>query len=559
MEPLSPRDPRAVGEFQLRARLGSGGMGRVYLGYSPAGRAVAVKVVRPELTDDPEFGRRFAREVDAARAVGGMYTAPVVAAGLNDDPPWLATAFVPGPSLASLVEQHGPLPELAVWRLAAGLTEALRAVHACGVVHRDLKPGNVLLAPDGPHLIDFGISRALDGNSLTQTGMTVGTPGYMAPEQAEGNAMQASDVFSLGALLAFAATGNPPFGRGSAATILYRLVNGEPSLDGLPPELREVVAACMRKDPGSRPEPAALAAMLAQHGASLSADFASRGSATGTFWPTNVADLIRASQQDLPQPGPGQADGRANPALQAPGYPAPTGYPPPTGNTGITGNTGPPGYPGPTGNTAPPVPGYAQHPSGTPTGSTPGQVAQYGPPSSTASPPYGSPSSAASHGGYSPSSPYRTSTPARPRVPNKNAAVLMVIGAVVTLIDLIVALTSSEAIKAAVMAQDPTQSVSAANSTTQGIIVITVTSDVIGILLWLLLAWAASRGYRWPRVTGTVLFVVYTLVLITPIVLPGPVLGKLLDGAVWAVGMATVMALWFFRPARPNQPSGPAY
>ena len=162
MEALSANDPRAVGEFQVRARLGAGGMGSVYLGFSPAGRAVAIKVVHPELARDAEFRQRFAREVAAARAVSGMYTAPVVAAGLDDDPPWLATAFVPGPSLADVIARHGPLPEPAVWRLAAGLAEALRAVHACSLVHRDLKPANVLLAADGPHVIDFGISRASD-------------------------------------------------------------------------------------------------------------------------------------------------------------------------------------------------------------------------------------------------------------------------------------------------------------------------------------------------------------------------------------------------------------
>ena len=216
MEPLSANDPRAVGEYQLRARLGAGGMGRVYLGFSPAGRAVAIKVVHPELARDAEFRQRFGREVAAARAVSGMYTAAVVAAGLDADPPWFATAYVPGPSLADVVERHGALPEAAVWRLAAGLAEALRAVHACGVVHRDLKPANVLLAADGPHVIDFGISRAFEGTSVTAAGMVVGTPGYMSPEQAEGaQAGPPSDVFSLGCVLAYAATGSAPFGGGA--------------------------------------------------------------------------------------------------------------------------------------------------------------------------------------------------------------------------------------------------------------------------------------------------------------------------------------------------------
>ena len=163
MEPLATDDPRQVGVFRLQSRLGAGGMGRVYLGYSPGGRAVAVKIVHPELARDPEFMLRFRREVEAAEAVSGAYTAPVVGAGPDDSPPWLATAFVAGPSLDGLVERAGPLPEAAVWRLAGGLTEALQAIHARGLVHRDLKPGNILIAVDGPRVIDFGISRATAG------------------------------------------------------------------------------------------------------------------------------------------------------------------------------------------------------------------------------------------------------------------------------------------------------------------------------------------------------------------------------------------------------------
>src|SRR5258708_31269082 len=184
MEPLSANDPHTVGEFRLHARLGAGGMGQVYLGFSPAGRAVAIKVVHQQSARDKEFLQRFSREVAAAGAVSGMYTAAVVASGLSDAPPWLATAYVPGPPLAAVVARHGPLPEAATWRLAAGLAEALRAVHAAGLVHRDLKPANVLLADDGPHVIDFGISRAFQGTHLPPARAVIRTPRSPSPRPA---------------------------------------------------------------------------------------------------------------------------------------------------------------------------------------------------------------------------------------------------------------------------------------------------------------------------------------------------------------------------------------
>jgi serine/threonine protein kinase len=250
MKALTAGDPRMIGEYRLRAQLGSGGMGRVYLGLSPAGRAVAIKVVNPELAGDEEFLHRFAQEVAAARAVSGIYTAPVVASGLNERPPWLATAFVPGPSLDQVVSENGPLPAPALWPLLAGLTEAMAAIHACGVIHRDLKPANVLLATDGPRVIDFGISRATDGTVLTAAGVVFGTPGYMSPEQAEGKpAGPASDIFALGCVIGYAATGAGPFGAGTAAAVLYRVVHAEAALDGVPPALREILAGCLAKDP----------------------------------------------------------------------------------------------------------------------------------------------------------------------------------------------------------------------------------------------------------------------------------------------------------------------
>lgn len=217
VEPLRAGDPEKVGGFGLRGRLGAGGMGEVFLGRSPGGRAVAVKVVYPHLARQGEFRRRFAREVAAARAVGGAFTAPVMAAGPEDDRPWIATVYIPGPDLAEAVGVAGPLPQGAVWRLAAGLVEALQAIHAEGVLHRDLKPSNVLVAADGPRVIDFGIARSLEDTALTSTGLVVGTAGFMAPEQAEGGEVGPDgDVFALGAVIAFAATGTGPFGRAAA-------------------------------------------------------------------------------------------------------------------------------------------------------------------------------------------------------------------------------------------------------------------------------------------------------------------------------------------------------
>jgi outer membrane protein assembly factor BamB len=291
MLPLSAEDPRMIGEFRLHSRLGAGGMGRVYLGSSPGGRAVAVKVIHPHLARDGAFLSRFRREVAAALAVNGGYAAPVVAAGPDDSPPWLATAYVPGPSLQEVVTAAGPLPEDAVLKLAAGLAEALRVIHSCGLVHRDLKPGNVLLAADGPRVIDFGIARALDGTVLTSAESLLGTPSYMSPEQAQSQpAGPPSDVFSLGAVVYFAATGGNPFGTGHPAVMLYRIVHTEPALDQLPPGLRELAAACLAKDPAQRPTPAALTAALM--GAVPLGDPAA-------FWPPAVARLIAGHQAGL--------------------------------------------------------------------------------------------------------------------------------------------------------------------------------------------------------------------------------------------------------------------
>jgi hypothetical protein len=238
-------------------------MGRVFLGQSPGGRLVAVKLIRPELAADPEFRARFAREVAAARHVSGMFTAAVVDADPEGPQPWLVTAYVPGPSLSDAVGRHGPLPVSSVLTLAAGLAEGLGAVHSAGMVHRDLKPSNVLLASDGPRIIDFGISRAADATALTRADLVVGSPGFMSPEQAMGLEVgPASDVFSLGAVITFAATGAGPFGAGSATALLYRVVHDPPETDRLPAEIQPLAAACLAKDPAHRPTSEQLLARL---------------------------------------------------------------------------------------------------------------------------------------------------------------------------------------------------------------------------------------------------------------------------------------------------------
>ena len=264
MHELQPGDPQLIGPYRLRGRLGAGGMGQVFLGLSAGGRPVAVKVVRAHLATDPEFRERFRREIAVARKVSGVYTAPVIDADVDGPMPWLATAYVEGPSLADAVPEHGPLPAESVLALARGLAEGLKAIHAAGVVHRDLKPANVLLASDGPRVIDFGISRAAEASALTRTGLVVGSPGFMSPEQAEGREVgPPSDIFSLGAVLAFAATGQGPFGTGSTPALVYRVVYSPPNLDHLPAEVRPLIERCLAKDPAARPTAARLLAEAA--------------------------------------------------------------------------------------------------------------------------------------------------------------------------------------------------------------------------------------------------------------------------------------------------------
>ena len=320
MKPLQSKDPRQVGRYQLLGRLGAGGMGEVFLGQSPGGRLVAVKLIRDDLAADREFRVRFAREVAAARHVSGMFTAPVVDADLDAPRPWLVTAYVPGPSLAEAVDTQGPLPLSSVLTLAAGLAEGLEAIHAEGMVHRDLKPSNVLLASDGPRIIDFGISRAADATALTRANIFVGSPGYMSPEQAMGEEVgAASDIFSLGAVLTFAAAGDSPFGDGTVTTLLYRVAHDRPATDRLPSQLRPLVERCLAKGPQMRPTPDQILAELGNVD-------------SGTDWlPQPVAETLigyarPAVDATIPpaQPSPAPAPSAPAPSAAEPLAPVPS-------------------------------------------------------------------------------------------------------------------------------------------------------------------------------------------------------------------------------------------
>ncbi|MFE1176356.1 PQQ-binding-like beta-propeller repeat protein [Streptomyces sp. NPDC058773] len=343
MEPLDPSDPPRVGPYTLLGRLGSGGMGTVYLGRSAGGRTVAVKLIRQELAGDPGFRRRFHAEVSAARAASGAFTAPVVDADPDAAVPWMATAFVPGISLHRAVEIGGPLPETALRAMTAGIAEALMTIHAAGLTHRDLKPANVLLALDGPYVIDFGIARAAEGTALTTTGVVLGTPAYMSPEQGKGEPLSPqSDMFSLGATLAFAASGASPFGTGRAPDILRRVVHDEPDLSTVPDGLRLMVAACLSKDAADRPTPRQLVAFL---------DRDAESATPGAWLPPVLTAAIEATSAvmappPLPTPGPTRRlpappDAAApTPATQL--LPAPGALPSPS-----AGHSNPPGAPVP--------------------------------------------------------------------------------------------------------------------------------------------------------------------------------------------------------------------
>ncbi|MFF9568396.1 PQQ-binding-like beta-propeller repeat protein [Streptomyces sp. NPDC014685] len=304
VEQLTQHDPRRIGPFEVLGRLGAGGMGLVYLARSASGRRVAIKTVRTELAEDQLFRVRFTREVEAARAVSGFYTAAVVDADPRAAVPWLATAYVPAPSLEEIVTECGPMPVQAVRWLAAGIAEALQSIHGAGLVHRDMKPSNVLVVEDGPRVIDFGIASGVSNTRLTMTNVAVGTPAYMSPEQARDSrsVTGASDIFSLGSTLVFAATGHAPFHGANPVETVFMLLREGPDLEGLPGELRPLIESCMQMDAALRPTPADLQAQLAPH------LFASGGDDSGTasaWLPASATTMIeqrRGGRRPAPAP-----------------------------------------------------------------------------------------------------------------------------------------------------------------------------------------------------------------------------------------------------------------
>jgi serine/threonine protein kinase len=255
VDPLGPGDPLTLGTYRLLGRIGRGGMGTVYLAESASGQRAAVKVINPDLADDPSFRDRFRREVEAARRVRRFCTAPVLDAELDGAPLFIVTEYVNGPNLDEFVRAAGPMHGSTLEHLAVGVATALTAIHGAGVIHRDLKPANVLLSSLGPRVIDFGIARALDAaGEATRTGHFIGTPAYMAPEIIEGErATPASDVFAWGAVVAFAGTGDSPFPADTVPAVLYRIAHGEPQTDGLEDEVRQLVEWTLTKDPAKRP------------------------------------------------------------------------------------------------------------------------------------------------------------------------------------------------------------------------------------------------------------------------------------------------------------------
>ena len=557
MEPLTSDDPAEIGGFRLRARLGAGGMGRVYLASTPGGRRVALKVVRPELGDDTDFRSRFRQEIEAAQRVRGLYTAELLSADPTATPPWLVTAYVPGPSLQQAVAQHGPMPPETVILLMAGVAEALQAIHAAGVVHRDLKPSNVLLAPDGPRVIDFGIARAAEAANLTQSGVAVGSPQFMAPEQIRSLAITpAIDVFALGAVAAFALLGRAPFGDGHVAALMHRVLNEPPNLTGCSGPLRTLIERCLAKDAPDRPSPAEIIESCRAQAAGNLGDF------TDSWLPPAMAAAAARApgmQGSAPSPSPSPAAARApaNGTAQAPGgapsgpgrspYPAPgsaSTTPPGAGRTTPpgAGSTTPPGA----GSTTPPGAGSTTPPGGSTAAHSTSRPRPTGinGPTGPLSPVY--PAGPA----YPAGSPWPTGPggPAAPTWPGgrtpvpsslTTAAGLMYAGAGLSALGTIVGLATVHELQVIAAQQ------SAAPGAVGAAVAIVLIHGVIGTALWLWLARETRRGRRRARAWATAVFCLATVSGIS-VDAHAPSTGptQAFSGIEWVIGLCAVILLW---------------
>jgi Protein kinase domain len=319
VEPLLSDDPAQAGRYRVHARLGAGGMGTVYLAFTPGGRPVALKMIRPELAGHADFRHRFRQEVETARRVHGLYTAQVLDADPDASPPWLVTAFVPGPSLQEAVTAHGPLPVDTALVLMAGVAEALEQIHGAGVIHRDLKPSNVVLSPDGPRVIDFGIARAVNASVVTGAGLRIGSPNYMAPEQVDDSPVgPGADVFALGSVAAFAALGRPPFGEGGPLPVMYRVLHEPADLAGCPAPLRGIVERCLAKRAADRPSPADIIDQCRAVTAGRTGQIAQPWLPPGVLAALAERPLGSPAAAAAPGPRPASAAALAGPAPAAP-------------------------------------------------------------------------------------------------------------------------------------------------------------------------------------------------------------------------------------------------
>jgi serine/threonine protein kinase len=460
-------------------------MGRVYMASTPAGRPVAVKVVRPELGEDQVFRARFRQEIQAAQRVHGLYTAQVLDADPAATPPWLVTAYVPGPSLQEAVSGHGPMPEAMAFQLVAGIAEALQAIHAAGVVHRDLKPSNVLLAPDGPRVIDFGIARALEATALTRSGMMVGSPQFMAPEQIlDRPVTPAIDVFALGSLAAYAVLGRPPFGEGHTAAVSYRVLHGAPDLAGCPPQLRRLIERCLRKDAVARPGPGQIVQFCR-----------ARAGGTAVTWPSLPSPAMATADTVAPPPPPATAPRRPGTASAPPG----TASPP--------GPASPP--PGP----ASPRPGTASPPG--PVSPVPG-----------------------------PASPAARGRPVPPRS-MINAVRLMYAGSALALFSILTAVATTSTLSGLIRQQYPAAGYGALSAAATATLSVTIAGALISAGVWLVMARRTRRGRPGVRILSTILFVIDSLTVLSTHT-HGLLTAStwIMTVAEWAVGLVAIVLLW---------------